>query len=653
MPAGRGRGDRVAEHDRALTPDWATRLSLAVVGLRRDEGTTGGWRVAWGNERAARLLVTGGEGLAGQSWARVTPVPVDPEGAAREPIFARLGDGRGVVTEAEVRASIEGDDAVVTLHELTDERGPLVSPQTVAQLTGLLDNTESLAYVKDPEGRYLYVNRAWERRFGRSRADVLGLVDRDLYPGMPHDSYSDNDAEVLAGGVPMEFEETTYLDGDDGEPVAETWLSTKFPVRDAAGAIVAVGGFSTDISARKRAEEALAVARDVAEQAARDRSELLSRVSHELRTPLNAILGFGQLLQDAADPHQAGESVERIVRAGTHLQGIIDDLLVITSAGAQGVDVVVESVDACAPLADALEFVRPLAVERGVVLGTDMHGGLLREVRADRRRLTQVLLNLLTNAVKHGGDGGEVRAEIETVGETVRYVVRDHGRGIAAADVERAFLPFERLGAAGGGAEGVGLGLAVSKVLVLAMEGRIGLDPEPDEPGSRFFVELPLGDEPGEIQVPPAASRPVIADLGPATVLHVEDTPSNVALVERILEPAARIRIVNAATGGAALAALEREPVDVVLLDLHLPDLSGAEVLRRIRASGRARAVPVVVLSADATAGRISELAEAGVHAYLTKPLDVGTFIETLRTALGTPAESTAGDAVARERRDA
>jgi CheY-like chemotaxis protein len=214
--------------------------------------------------------------------------------------------------------------------------------------------------------------------------------------------------------------------------------------------------------------------------------------------------------------------------------------------------------------------------------------------------------------------------------------VTDTGYGIAAADLERVFRPFDRIGAESGGVEGTGIGLALSKGLVVAMGGSIGVESVVDT-GSTFWVELPGAEAPrvGEHQDERVA-YPAI-EIGQRLILQVEDNVSNLRLVEQIVARQPGVELITAIEGGLGVKlARERHP-DLILLDLHLPDMSGAEVLRRLRTYDDTRTIPVVVLSADATERQITRLTAAGAFGYLTKPLDVAEFLRMVDQATTRP----------------
>jgi PAS domain S-box-containing protein len=260
-------------------------------------------------------------------------------------------------------------------------------------------------------------------------------------------------------------------------------------------------------------------------------------------------------------------------------------------------------------------------------------GGL--DVHADRQRLTQVLLNLLSNAVKYNRPRGVVRVACEVVdgpdGARPHIRVHDTGRGIPTEKLDRLFVPFERLGAEQTEMEGTGLGLALSKRLVEAMGGDLRVESVPGA-GSTFTLELPLVDSPLERLRPAAAGGDAPGGtVEPAgTVLYIEDNLANLSLIEAILAGRPAITLIPALQGRLGLDLAWEHAPDVILLDLHLPDVSGEEVLARLRADARTRETPVIVISADAMPGRSERLTQAGAHAYLTKPLDVDLFIRTI-----------------------
>jgi len=361
-------------------------------------------------------------------------------------------------------------------------------------------------------------------------------------------------------------------------------------------------------------------------------------MSHELRTPLNAILGFGQLMElEAANPAQA-ENADHILKAGRHLLALINEVLDITGIEAGRLHISAEAVRVAEVVDEVVGLIGPLTSARGVTLNVDRHRIADQYVRADRQRLKQVLLNLVANAVKYNRANGTAVLGFESgVDGQARIVVTDTGAGIAPQNVARLFTPFDRLGAEATGVEGTGLGLALSKRLTEAMGGTIGVQSTVDV-GSTFWIELPHAESP--LSLLDASTELVGVEEPAATdrrhkVLYVEDNLSNLTLVQRILEPRGDINLIPAMQGRLALELARTQRPDLILLDLHLPDIHGEEVLRQLQQMPDCRNIPVIVLSADATPGQIDRLVAAGAHAYITKPLDVRPFVGTLAQVLG------------------
>ncbi len=495
----------------------------------------------------------------------------------------------------------------------------------------IVDNVEALVYIKRLDGKFALMNRHFQLRYGARREDLGRKTTADYFPEPIAQIYGENDRKVLAAGTAMTFEEPL--------PDGGAWLSLKFPLFDEDGTIYSIAGISTDISERWRAEAAIKAARDEAERANSAKSEFLSRMSHELRTPLNCILGFGQLLLTSELAAGAVQNVNGIVDAGRHLLELINEVLEISDVELGGRGAAVEPVHSCDPLADALKMVAPLAAERDIQIERDFHGGLHQFVLADYRRLRQVLLNLLTNAVNYNCDGGFISVSFSQpeIG-LLRYRIGDTGYGIDQSEADKLFRPFERLGTSGDDRKGTGLGLAVSKAFVEAMQGRIGIEHSSREDGTVFFVDLRLAG-PAD---PSAVSRPggeprddtMRWDCSGA-VLCIEDDTASLALVEQVLSRVSDITLISARYGAAGIELATARLPDVILLDLHLPDMGGLEVLERLRRNEATRRIPVIVLSADATREQRRRLLAAGADSYMTKPIEIGMLLEVVQHELG------------------
>jgi CheY-like chemotaxis protein len=284
---------------------------------------------------------------------------------------------------------------------------------------------------------------------------------------------------------------------------------------------------------------------------------------------------------------------------------------------------------------ETLDLIRPLAMDHQISLDETTRTGLY--VAADRQKLKQVLLNLLSNGVKYNRNGGRVKLQALVLTEQVRITVEDTGMGVPGHRLDQVFEPFERLGAERSGIEGTGLGLALCKALMEAMGGTIGLESEPDE-GSRFWIELPLTlleTQQEDQLVEPWEVSAAVGDR--KTVLYIEDNLPNLSLVERILATRPHIELLVATEGETGIELAVKHRPDVVLLDLNLPDIHGAEVLKRLKGESSTNEIRVVVLSADATSARADLLLREGANAYLSKPIDVHRLLGILDKELECP----------------
>lgn len=388
-------------------------------------------------------------------------------------------------------------------------------------------------------------------------------------------------------------------------------------------------------------------ARHEADRANHAKSDFLSRMSHELRTPMNAVLGFAQLLEmDPLSPEQRA-AVEHITKAGRHLLDLINEVLDIARIEAGRLTISLEPVLVREVVQEAIDLTTPLAANWGVSLRLEPDGLESRHVLADRQRLRQILLNLLSNAVKYNHQGGSVVLTCGDASESrARVQVTDTGPGIPQDRIDRLFEPFERLGAEDTQIEGTGLGLAHSRRLAEAMGGSLGVTSVLGQ-GSTFWIELALVEDPIRQEERQARDRPELIETGQTAttgiLLHIEDNPSNVALIERLLRRQPGVRLVTAKLGREGLELAGTHRPDLILLDLHLPDISGHEVLQRLQADPATHDIPVAVISADASSGQVERLLAAGARAYLTKPLEIRKLVELFNLALRPREPMTAG----------
>lgn len=499
-------------------------------------------------------------------------------------------------------------------------------------LDSVVENIPNMVFVKSAEDlRFVRFNRAGEELLGYSRSDLLGRNDHDLFPAEEAEFFTSKDREVLASGRLVDVPEERIQTREHGERFLHT---RKIPILDADGHPVYLLGISEDITDRRMADAQIRESKELAERANRAKDEFLSRMSHELRTPLNAVLGFAQILEIEDPTPDQRESIRQILAAGRHLLGLIDEVLDVSRIATGRLSLSSEPVSVTDALTEAADLIRPLAVERGIHLRIDDADGL--HVLADRQRLKQVLLNLLSNGVKYNREGGDILVTWAPVTpDRLAIRVADTGVGIASEAMARLFDPFDRLGAEMSGVEGTGLGLALSKGLIEAMGGTVKAESEAGA-GSVFTIELRLAEPPvdrferewGGVEAPPSQVTPS------RTILYIEDNVSNLRLIERIISDRPHVRLLSAMQASLGLELARDHLPDLILLDLHLPDMAGDEALRRLRQDPTTRTIPVVMISADATPAQIERLLAAGADEYLTKPLDVKRFLQVLEAML-------------------
>jgi CheY-like chemotaxis protein/two-component sensor histidine kinase len=358
-------------------------------------------------------------------------------------------------------------------------------------------------------------------------------------------------------------------------------------------------------------------------------------MSHELRTPLNAVLGFTQLLLLDDSPDQRHPRLNHIQAAGRHLLSLIDDVLDLASLDTGEMRIDLESVDLAALLQETLPLVESLSTGRGITVSAAM-GGL--RARADRVRLRQVLLNLLSNACKYNREGGKVLVSARGDGAEVVIAVQDTGRGMSELQLRQLYEPFNRLGIQREGIEGTGIGLAIVKALVERMGGSIAVRSEPAV-GTLFEVRLPLAVElessgPQPLRLMPATQRRLDPSRG---VLYIEDNAVNTLIVTELLQRRSDMRVLLASDGASGLATALREQPALVLLDMQLPDMDGLDVLARLRADPATAGIECIALSANALPEDVALTLASGAAAYWTKPLDAAAFTSGIDALFGPP----------------
>lgn len=382
-----------------------------------------------------------------------------------------------------------------------------------------------------------------------------------------------------------------------------------------------------------------------AESASRAKSEFLASMSHELRTPLNAILGFSQLLE--SDPRMTEDNrdlAREIESAGQHLLELIGDLLDLARIEAGRMEIGNDAVDVIAVLDDCKALARQLARESAIPVVFEEASCANLVVFADRMRLKQVLLNLISNGVKYNQPGGSVHVGCTRNLDRLRITVRDTGKGISAENLARLFAPFERLGADRGVIQGTGIGLVISRHLTKMMGGEIGVESDVGV-GSTFWIELPLPDVTmvnlsSSEDVPVESTSDVLkTPVRAGTILYVEDNPVNLKLMEMALSRRKEIRLLTAVSAEEGLEVAERERPDLILLDINLPGMDGYEGLQALRQHPSLSRIPVAAVTANAMKGDRERGLAAGFVDYVTKPFKMDELYALLDLWLPAPAD--------------
>jgi PAS domain S-box-containing protein len=536
----------------------------------------------------------------------------------------RLAEDEVRASEARFRALVEQLPGVVVLREVADGApGPVayVSPSSERILghgpDDLSGSADLLSTILEPADIPVLLD-------ARARHHATGLPDRAIVRVRRRPERPD-----IARWLEVSWVKVQAL----GE---RRWLSLAVnldvtALREAQESLQTINADLEDRILVRTAE--LRTAQIEAERASRAKSEFLSSMSHELRTPLNAILGFGQLLQLAPLAEPDREGADEIVRAGRHLLEMIEDVLEFSRLDAGRISLSIEPVELGPLVRETLDLCRPGALERGVTILDEIAGGPPVVVLADRRRLGQVLLNLLSNGIRYNRPDGQVVLSAEMVGDRAFIRIRDSGVGIAAERLPRLFEAFETMRGDHTARQTLGLGLALSSRLVGLMGGAIRVTSTVGT-GSEFEVEMPVAS--GVDVASLAGEATSETDARPErSVLYIEDNLVNLHLVERVLAGRFRVHVLAAIQGRMGLELAREQRPNLILLDLHLPDAEPGEILRELKADVRTEAIPVVILSSDSSPRRGAEMRSLGAAEYLQKPLDIERFIEVVSGLLG------------------
>jgi PAS domain S-box-containing protein len=504
----------------------------------------------------------------------------------------------------------------------------------------LIESNVDALIATDPSGIISDVNKQMEALTGCTRDELIGAPFKNYF----------TDAGRAEAGIKRVLSETKLTNYEltararDGKETVVSYNATTFYDRDRT--LQGVFAAARDITERKILDHALQEtnlalqsAKLAAERANLAKSDFLSNMSHELRSPLNAILGFAQLMVSGSPTPTLAQrqSIDQILQAGWYLLELINEILDLALIESGKLSLSPEPTSLVDVLTDCRGMIEPLAAKHGIAL-TFPRLADTPFVKADRTRLKQILINLLANAIKYNRAGGSVEV-ICTINATqrTRIAVHDTGSGLPPEKLAQLFQPFNRLGQESGGEEGTGIGLVVSKRLTELMGGEIGAESTVGV-GSVFWIELQVTHAPRlvsvatELKVDIRALAPTGAPLH--TLLCVEDNPANLMLVEKLLERRPDIQLLVATDGIRGIEKARAARPDVILMDINLPGISGLIALGILAEDPETANIPVIALSANAMPGDIEKGLAAGFFRYLTKPIKVQEFMDTLDSAL-------------------
>ena len=491
----------------------------------------------------------------------------------------------------------------------------------------------------DPSGIITDVNNQMEALTGRTREELIGAPFKDYFTDPERASASIT--QVLGKGKVTNYELTARA--KDGRETVVSYNATTFYNRE--GILQGVFAAARDVTERKRWDHVLQEntvelekAKAIAEKANLAKSDFLSSMSHELRSPLNAILGFAQLMDTGSPVPTATQkgSIDQILHAGWYLLELINEILDLAVIESGRLSLSLEPVSLSDVIIECQAMIEPLAEKRGISMSFP-HFESACHVRADRTRLKQVLVNLLSNAIKYNQARGAVVVDcaLSTSGR-VRISVSDTGAGLSPENLVQLFQPFNRLGQEAGGEEGTGIGLVVSKRLVELMQGAIGAESIVGK-GSVFWIELNADADPHASHVEDATviGTTIPANpLRPRLLLYVEDNPANLKLIEQLIARRPDLRLLTAQNGRDGITLARGYLPDVILMDINLPGINGIETMKLLRLDPATAHIPIVALSANAIPRDIEMGLEAGFFRYLTKPIKVNEFLETLNEVI-------------------
>ena len=513
----------------------------------------------------------------------------------------------------------------------------------------LIESNIDALITTDPSGMISDVNKQMEALTGCTRDELIGAPFKNYFTDPERAEAGIK--RVLAENRVTNYELTAHA--RDGKETVVSYNATTFHDRDRK--LQGVFAAARDITERKLLDQALnetniklESAKSIAEKANLAKSDFLSSMSHELRSPLNAILGFAQLIESGSPPltPRQKSNIDQILLAGWYLLDLINEILDLALIESGKLLLSLEPMSLNEVMSDCQAMIEPQAQKSGIHLTFPQFDSPYF-VKADRTRVKQILINLLSNSIKYNrADGTVVVNYSANTADRIRISITDTGEGLSVENLAQLFQPFNRLGREAGTEEGTGIGLVVSKRLVELMGGAIGAESTVGK-GSVFWIELILTDAP-QITLDDDQSLAIVpanisAEMPLRTLLYVEDNPANLLLVESLLERRPDIHLLSAQDGLRGIEVARASLPDVILMDINLPGISGIHALEILRKDLTTAHIPVIALSANAMPRDIVRGLEVGFFRYLTKPIKLNEFLDTLDAALQFSETQSAG----------
>ena len=526
-----------------------------------------------------------------------------------------------------IEVAVRERTAALTQEVREREQAEAAMRESETRFRNIFNNVPIGVCYTDLRGNVQQTNPRFCELVGYPADELLRMTAADFTH--PDDVAQDRElsTRLINGEFPTYRRHKRYIDRN-GRTI---WVqSTVSLLRDKNGRPWRIVGAVEDITEHLKLADAER-AREAAEASNRAKSEFLSRMSHELRTPLNAMLGFAQLLElDQRHPLAEAQLpwVAQIQQAGWHLLEMINDVLDLSRIESGNLRLAVETLELSTVLAATAPMVQGDAEKRGITI-TQQLAGDARLIRGNATRVRQILTNLLSNAVKYNNDGGRIHVSSRLVGEMVELAVTDTGLGMSAQQLSELFQPFNRLGRERSRHEGTGIGLVISQRLAELMSGTLRARSVVGE-GSSFILSLPAVTDADTVRSNLDELSTGSAEYHRRFVHYVEDNPTNVEVMRGILAQRPQVVLDVSVTGLDGLAAIRSRRPDVILLDMHLPDISGMELLRHLKADPATAGIPVVIVSADALAAQIDAALAAGADRYLTKPVSVSELLSVV-----------------------